>query len=663
MELNPSTSTLRDPPTLGSSTARESTSGPRSGHAGRGRGRRPKDRSDFSVAGPIGGTNQGNSRSNRTGKKPPASQGDGRPQSNGANTNGLSTSNTPADSSTNKPSSRPKSKGRGQKFGATLTENVDAQHDNKSQHQRSTHRPKLAADADLTTSLIYGLSYPPYADCPICFNAIHPAQPTWSCSPPAEQCCWTTFHRKCIKPWAEKSVKELEEAWAARGERGKKGLWRCPGCQTKRQAIPGAYTCFCGSTTSPTLSRLHTPHSCGNPCSRKRDCSHSCPLACHPGPCPPCKVTLTQSCLCGNRQDLVKCGEGSRSTELTCDKICGAALPCGHWCPEGCHKNPCPPCRKIVPQRCVCGKVESQVVCGEKEDEIRCSHSCDKFFPCDTHKCSESCHSHPSFLRCPFHPDLVSRCPCGQHPMQPSSRDFFISPNDKDIILPRINCTDPIPTCTSTCNKPLPPSLCSSDIPHTCQMKCHLGPCALPCMNKITVPCRCGSISKTILCSDLALGDNGDGPGTSSMGELLCNKPCPAMRYCGKHTCNRVCCPLASLGKVKGKGKSRKIGAALGSDVDALDLDPGGLHVCDLDCGKLLSCGLHKCEARDHTGSCGPCLRSTFEEVICDCGMTTLEPPVPCGTILQCPYPCTRPPPPCGHPRCVCICRYLTISY
>jgi transcriptional repressor NF-X1 len=241
--------------------------------------------------------------------------------------------------------------------------------------------------------------------------------------------------------------------------------------------------------------------------------------------------------------------------------------------------------------------------------------------------------------------------------MQPSSRDFFISPSDKDIILPRINCTDPIPTCSSTCNKPLPPSLCSSDIPHTCQMKCHLGPCALPCMNKITVPCRCGSISKTILCSDLALGDNGDGPGTSSMGELLCNKPCPAMRYCGKHTCNRVCCPLASLGKVKGKGKSRKIGAALGSDVDALDLDPGGLHVCDLDCGKLLSCGLHKCEARDHTGSCGPCLRSTFEEVICDCGMTTLEPPVPCGTILQCPYPCTRPPPPCGHPRALHGCH------
>ena len=105
---------------------------------------------------------------------------------------------------------------------------------------------------------------PPYPDCPICFNAIVPAQPTWSCSPafvphdpdsapPAGheheqeqervQCCWTTFHLKCVRSWAAKSVKDIEDAWRARGESGRKGDWRCPGCQFKRETVPHCYWC------------------------------------------------------------------------------------------------------------------------------------------------------------------------------------------------------------------------------------------------------------------------------------------------------------------------------------------------------------------------------------------------------------------------------------
>lgn len=43
--------------------------------------------------------------------------------------------------------------------------------------------------------------------------------------------------------------------------------------------------------------------------------------------------------------------------------------------------------------------------------------------------------------------------------------------------------------------------------------------------------------------------------------------------------------------------------------------EKGGLHECDLVCGKMLSCGNHRCEERDHKGACPPCLRSSFEEV------------------------------------------------
>ena len=38
-------------------------------------------------------------------------------------------------------------------------------------------------------------------------------------------------------------------------------------------------------------------------------------------------------------------------------------------------------------------------------------------------------------------------------------------------------------------------------------------------------------------------------------------------------------------------------------------------------------------------------------QMICHCGLTILDPPIPCGTRLRCPHPCARPPPACGHPR------------
>lgn len=147
---------------------------------------------------------------------------------------------------------------RGRKFGGELTEEVPAQDVPSAEKYRST-APK--AD-DLTSRLIAELSTPPYPDCLICFAPITPMQTTWSCSPShptlagsddegptpekaqrtnaSAQCCWMTFHLKCIKSWAAKSVKDVEEAWRARGEE-RQGDWRCPGCQSKRTAVPSSY--------------------------------------------------------------------------------------------------------------------------------------------------------------------------------------------------------------------------------------------------------------------------------------------------------------------------------------------------------------------------------------------------------------------------------------
>lgn len=68
----------------------------------------------------------------------------------------------------------------------------------------------IPAAQDLTTRLTESMCKPPYADCPICFNEVHPLQPTWSCaiSEETNRCCWTVFHNKCIVAWSKKS------AWA-----------------------------------------------------------------------------------------------------------------------------------------------------------------------------------------------------------------------------------------------------------------------------------------------------------------------------------------------------------------------------------------------------------------------------------------------------------------
>jgi len=43
-------------------------------------------------------------------------------------------------------------------------------------------------------------------------------------------------------------------------------------------------------------------------------------------------------------------------------------------------------------------------------------------------------------------------------------------------------------------------------------------------------------------------------------------------------------------------------------------------------------------------------------------GLTVYDPPIPCGTVMQCLYPCRRPAPPCGHPTTLHTCHEDTVS-
>jgi len=183
-------------------------------------------------------------------------------------------------------------------------------------------------------------------------------------------------------------------------------------------------------------------------------------------------------------------------------------------------------------------------------------------------------------------------------------------------------------------------------------------------MVSLVRPCRCGSTTQSMSC--------GTAKEDTESTAFLCNKPCSALRACGHHQCTRLCCPLANLVNPAGKGKKKTAVNSVGSEF----VDVGGWHLCDVVCGKPLNCGTHRCEERDHRGSCPPCFQSSYEEVcyhpstishsidhahnlqiICHCGNTVLEPPIPCGTEIQCSYPCVRPPPPCGHPKAPHLCH------
>lgn len=185
-------------------------------------------------------------------------------------------------------------------------------------------------------------------------------------------------------------------------------------------------------------------------------------------------------------------------------------------------------------------------------------------YSCGKHTCKETCHPHPlSDTTCPRDPSLIITCPCGKRQV--------------DLLGPiRRSCTDAIPTCGAPCSRPHP----SCD--HSCTASCHLHLCP-PCRVPITMPCRCGGTTREVPCFERAQADVG------REAEFLCNKLCKNLRNCGRHTCNRVCCPLAHVRVTKGKGK-KKIGAIVDEEVDS-----SGWHDCDLPCGKLLNCGLHRC--------------------------------------------------------------------
>jgi hypothetical protein len=82
------------------------------------------------------------------------------------------------------------------------------------------------------------------------------------------------------------------------------------------------------------------------------------------------------------------------------------------------------------------------------------SHISYRQYDCGKHSCKELCHPHsPGDDKCPRSPSKVKTCACGKRSL-------------KDLEVVRMVCTDPLPCCDSTCDKP------RAECDHSCSAPC-----------------------------------------------------------------------------------------------------------------------------------------------------------------------------------------------
>ncbi|WVN85604.1 uncharacterized protein L203_100753 [Cryptococcus depauperatus CBS 7841] len=474
-----------------------------------------------------------------------------------------------------------------------------------------------ASESDnLVTRLAKGLKGRSFIECPICFSSITPSQHIWCCLPPDRppepssmtlepdlitgstsasshySACYTPFHLKCIQDWANRSLNEEHEK-VMDGLKELDGVvWRCPGCQKRRKSPPGAYRCFCGRLSHPATS-TSAPHSCEDSCARKRlKCDHPCPLSCHPGPCPSCNVALIAPCPSHNTPITVKCSSVT-SNNATISPMCDDSPP-------------------------------SAIVAKMKNKWNVDGIDRKKRYVLDLMRLVVRRHGKAGIIVASLVKGyMIVVATCAMKPVihirsRPSPARFHrtLSPIALVVLL--------------TCHH----FLVFLDPIVSPQFQ-HVASDVLKHVHAVTLV-RLPVIREIVLLvmKKVRMANGWD--------EVTCERVCKSLRNCGRHECGRLCCPLWEQAKSKNKKKRN----------DEHDHYVGDdLHKCHLKCNKILSCGRHSCPKEDHKGPCGKCLQASYDELICHCGRTIVYPPVACGTKINCPFPCSRPSPPCGHPK------------
>ncbi|KAK9078775.1 hypothetical protein SSX86_002833 [Deinandra increscens subsp. villosa] len=267
-----------------------------------------------------------------------------------------------------------------------------------------------------------------------------------------------------------------------------------PGVCGDCDLLPGRVTsCYCGKSglQENRISCMDPIPTCSQICERTLPCGlHGCKETCHPGPCAPCRVMVTQKCRCGSTSRSVECFNTTTGTDtFTCDKPCGRKKSCGrHRCSDKC---------------CPLSNSSNSATRGLDLDPHLCSKPCEKKLRCGQHDCGLLCHSG----HCPPCPERIFTdltCACG-----------------RSSIPPPLPCGTPPPSCQYPCSVPQP---CG----HVSSHSCHFGDCP-PC--SVPIPKEC--IGGHVVLRNIPCGSK----------DIRCNKLCGKTRQCGMHACLRTCHP------------------------------------------------------------------------------------------------------------------------
>lgn len=506
-------------------------------------------------------------------------------------------------------------------------------------------------------------------ECMICYEIVGRSAAIWSCGN-----CYAIFHLHCGRKWARAPSSVDLSAGQSQGSNWR--CPGCQSVQLS-SPDELRYYCFCGKVQEPEVEFYLTPHSCGGPCGKPLEkekktpsCPHTCTLQCHPGPCPSCSAMAPpQPCPCAKTTITRRCSD-HKSIE-SCGQCCEKPLRCGrHYCDKVCHEGLCDPCKVLIKASCFCGEKEEMILCGDMEIQgeldwkngvFACENLCTKMLSCQNHKCSKRCHP-GECGECELSPGKVKSCPCGKTHLQSQ----------------RKSCMDSVPTCSEVCEKLLPcgKHFCINTCHHgkcapclvSVNQKCRCGSSSqtVPCWKTMVSveenteftcekPCgqkkNCGRHRCSERCCPLAnLG--GSNTHSGDWDPHLCQMSCGKKLQCGKHLCQELChsghCPpcletiFTDLSCACGK-------TAIPPPVPCGTPIPTCLYPCSIpqQCGHLAT---HDC----HFGECPPCTVPVAKNCV---GSHVVLKNVPCGSRdIRCNQLCgkTRQ---CGMHACTRTCH------
>ena len=286
-------------------------------------------------------------------------------------------------------------------------------------------------------------------------------------------------------------------------------------------------------------------------------CSH---LGCLQGPCAPCGVVSSVTCLCGGAARQLPC---SQRGQFRCAAPCAKPLPCGlHSCERGCHADACGACPLAGPKACPCGKTRLQAAACDATVPP-CGQTCDKLLACEVHRCMERCHAGACSQTC--RSVVEKTCACGkttkavqcQERVRCERRCGEMRACERHPCKRRC-CDGDCPPCPETCGRRL---RCGN---HKCPSPCHAGACS-PCPLTVKISCACGRTSYQVPCGREATAPPPRckhacvvpalcrhaaqlqphachfGPCSGQAGAAVCTLPCGSQLLCG-HVCASAAC-------------------------------------------------------------------------------------------------------------------------